>query len=72
LKAFVLATAYQKTPVNQCASVRLWRWPEMERFITLAAPGSMFEMSNQPQNWIRASRRLTVVLGWACLATSRT
>lgn len=45
LKAFVLAPAYQKTPVNQCASVLLWRWPEMERLITLAAPGSMFEMS---------------------------
>jgi hypothetical protein len=45
LKAFVLAPAYQKMPVNQCASVLLWRWPEMERFITLAAPGSMFEMS---------------------------
>ncbi|MCV0387564.1 MAG: hypothetical protein K5821_14275 [Nitrobacter sp.] len=45
LKAFVLAPAYQKTPVNQCASVILWKWPEMERFITLAAPGSMFELS---------------------------
>jgi hypothetical protein len=44
-KAFVLAPAYQKTPVNQCASVLLWRWPEMEQFIALAAPGSMFEMS---------------------------
>jgi PIN like domain len=45
LKAFVLAPSYQKTPVNQSASVLLWRWPEMERFITLAAPGSMFELS---------------------------
>lgn len=45
LKAFVLAPAYQKTPVNQCASVLLWRWPEMERFIALAAAGSMFELS---------------------------
>lgn len=45
LKAFVLAPGYQKTPVNQCASILLWRWPEMERFITLAAPGSMFELS---------------------------
>lgn len=45
LKAFVLAPAYQKTPINQCAAVLLWRWPEMEKFISLAAPGSMFEMS---------------------------
>ena len=45
LKGFVLAPAYQKTPVHQCASTLLWRWPEMERFISLAAPGSMFELS---------------------------
>jgi hypothetical protein len=45
LKAFVLASAYQKTPVHQCASVLLWRWPEMKRFVTLATPGSMFELS---------------------------
>ncbi len=45
LKAFVLAPAYQKTPVHQCSAVLLWRWPEMEKFISLAAPGSMFEMS---------------------------
>ncbi|MCG2632848.1 hypothetical protein L6654_40375 [Bradyrhizobium sp. WYCCWR 13023] len=44
LKGFVLAPAYQKTPVNQCASVLLWRWPEMKTFITSAAPGSMFEL----------------------------
>jgi PIN like domain len=45
LKGFLLAPAYQKNTVNQCASVLLWRWPEMERFISLAAPGSLFEMS---------------------------
>jgi hypothetical protein len=45
LKAFVLARAYQNTPVNQCASVLLWRWPVMEQFISAAAPGSMFEVS---------------------------
>jgi hypothetical protein len=44
LKGFVLARAYQKTPVNQVASVLLWRWPDMEKFISLAAPGSMFEL----------------------------
>jgi hypothetical protein len=44
LKGFVLAKSYQKTPINQCASILLWRWPEMEQFIRLAAPGSMFEL----------------------------
>jgi phosphoglycerol transferase MdoB-like AlkP superfamily enzyme len=44
LKAFVLANAYQKTPVHQCASVLLWRWPEMRTFISSAATGSMFEL----------------------------
>lgn len=45
LRGFVLAPAYQKTPINECAAIILWRWPEMRRFIELAAPGSMFEMS---------------------------
>jgi hypothetical protein len=44
LKAFVLAKAYQKTPINQIASVLLWRWPEMRAFISSSAPGSMFEL----------------------------
>jgi hypothetical protein len=44
LKAFVLAKAYQKTSVNQCASALLWRWPEMRAFISSAAAGSMFEL----------------------------
>ena len=45
LKAFVLAPAYQKTPINQGAANLLWRWPEMRTFISSAAPGSMFELS---------------------------
>lgn len=44
LKGFVLAKAYQKTPINQCASMLLWRWPEMRSFISSAATGSMFEL----------------------------
>jgi len=44
LKGFVLAPAYQRTPVNQQASLLLWRWPEMERVISLTARGSMFEL----------------------------
>ncbi|MGJ4899445.1 hypothetical protein ACQR2B_31005 [Bradyrhizobium oligotrophicum] len=46
LKGFVLSSAFRKkTPVNQCASVLLWRWPDMRTFILQAAPGSMFELS---------------------------
>jgi hypothetical protein len=44
LKAFVLAPAYQRTPVHQQASLLLWRWPAMEAFISAAAKGSMFEL----------------------------
>ncbi|MBJ7403384.1 MAG: hypothetical protein JHD07_08840 [Bradyrhizobium sp.] len=45
LKGFVLAPSYNKMPINQGASVLLWRWPVMEQFISAAAPGSMFELS---------------------------
>jgi len=45
LKAFVLAPAYQKSPINQGAWVLRWRWPVMEQFISAASPGSMFELS---------------------------
>jgi PIN like domain len=44
LKGFVLAPAYHKTQVHQCASILLWRWPEMKSFIASAAAGSMFEL----------------------------
>lgn len=44
LKGFVLASGFQKTPMNQIASTLLWRWPEMENFIKSAAPGSLFEL----------------------------
>ena len=44
LKGFVLAPAFQKTPVHQQASLLLWRWPGMEAFIAAAAAGSMFEL----------------------------
>ncbi|UQD69504.1 hypothetical protein JEY40_26225 [Bradyrhizobium japonicum] len=41
----MLAPVYQKMPINQSASVLLWRWPQMKTFIEQAAPGSMFELS---------------------------
>src|SRR5260370_36679709 len=50
LKAFVLAPVYQKTPINQGASVLLWRWPQMKAFVKQAAPGSMFELAINRRN----------------------
>jgi hypothetical protein len=44
LRGFVLAPAVQKMPVHRQASLLLWRWPDMETFITAAAAGSMFEL----------------------------
>jgi len=35
LSGFVLAPAYQKTPVYQQASILLWRWPDMEQLMSL-------------------------------------
>ncbi|MBB6169913.1 hypothetical protein [Chelatococcus composti] len=33
LSGFVLAPAYQKTPIYQQASILLWRWPDMEKLM---------------------------------------
>jgi hypothetical protein len=44
LKGFVLAPAFQKTPMHEQASLLLWRWPAMESFISAAASGSIFEL----------------------------
>lgn len=38
LHGFVLAPAYQKTPLHQVASVLLWHWPEMQMLARLLAP----------------------------------
>lgn len=45
LSSACLAPVYRKTPINQNASVLLWRWPQIKTFIEQAAPGSMFELS---------------------------
>jgi hypothetical protein len=44
LKGFVLAPAFQKTPMHHQAALLLWRWPGMEVFILAAAAGSLFEL----------------------------
>ncbi|HBF32092.1 hypothetical protein [Rhizobium sp.] len=45
LHGFILASAYQKTPLHQVASVLVWRWPEMLQIAKLLAPPSMHEVS---------------------------
>lgn len=44
LKGFVLASGFQKMPMNQVASTLIWRWPEMETFVRSAAPRALFEL----------------------------
>jgi hypothetical protein len=44
LKGFVLAPAYQKTPVHQTASILIWRWPDMEKLIQSVAAPALYEL----------------------------
>jgi hypothetical protein len=44
LRGFILAPAYQKTPMNQVASISIWRWPEMLQITKLVQPPSMHEI----------------------------
>jgi hypothetical protein len=44
LHGFVLAPAYQKTPINQVASILIWRWPEMVQITRLVQAPSMHEV----------------------------
>jgi hypothetical protein len=44
LRGFVLAPAYQKTPLNQVASVLIWRWPDLENLVTIVAGPTLYEL----------------------------
>jgi PIN like domain len=44
LHGFILAPAYQKTPLNQVAATLLWKWPEIEQVTRLLAAPSMHEI----------------------------
>jgi hypothetical protein len=44
LSGFVLAAAYQKTPIHQIASILIWRWPEMEQLLGLVAGPALYEL----------------------------
>lgn len=44
LHGFVLAPAYQKSPLNQVAGTLVWKWPEIEAVTKLVATPSMHEI----------------------------
>lgn len=44
LHGFVLAPAYQKTPLHQVAATIVWKWPEIEAMAKLVAAPSMHEI----------------------------
>jgi hypothetical protein len=44
LSGFVLARAYQKTPMHKVASFLLWRWPEMEQLFGLVGGAALYEL----------------------------
>lgn len=44
LHGFVLAPAYQKTPLHQVAATVVWKWPEIESITKLVAAPSMHEI----------------------------
>ncbi len=44
LRGFVLAPAYQKTPLHQTASILVWRWPDMEKLIQSVAAPALYEL----------------------------
>ena len=45
IQGFVLAPAYQKTPLHINASVLVRKWPEMEQQIRLVQGPALFELS---------------------------
>lgn len=54
IRGFVLAPAYQKTPLNVTASVLVRKWPDMEQQIKLAQGAALFELSINYKTGFRA------------------
>nr|WP_206078745.1 hypothetical protein [Mesorhizobium camelthorni] len=44
LHGFILAPAYQKTPMHQVAATLVWKWPEILQVTELLAAPSMHEI----------------------------
>jgi hypothetical protein len=47
LHGFILASGYQKTPLNQIASLLLWKWPELLKITDLLGAPTMHEIAIQ-------------------------
>lgn len=44
LHGFVLAAAYQRTPLNQTAGTLVWRWPDLARIVDMVSAPAMYEI----------------------------
>ena len=44
LRGFVLAPAYQKTPINQQASFLIWRWPDIEQLLAIVGGAALYTL----------------------------
>ncbi|WP_145316051.1 MULTISPECIES: hypothetical protein [unclassified Rhizobium] len=54
LHGFILAPAYQKAPLNQVASILIWRWPEILQITNLLQAPSMHEVPINKSAKLRA------------------
>ncbi len=44
LKGFALTPAYQRTPIQELASILVWRWFQMEELMSLVAAPALYEL----------------------------
>lgn len=54
LHGYVLAPAYQRTPMNQVAATLVWKWPEIKQVTELLAPPTMHEIPIGKNSKLRA------------------
>lgn len=54
LHGFVLAPAYQRTPMHQLAATLVWKWPEIEAVTRLVATPSMHQIPVGRSSKLRA------------------
>ena len=54
LHGFVLAPAYQKTPLHQTAAVLVWKWPELLQVTELLEAPTMNEIPVNRQTRLRS------------------
>lgn len=53
LKGLVLAAGYQTTPINQQASLLIWRWPDIDGLLKNLRPPFLFEIPMHRQAGFR-------------------